>query len=413
MRSQWNPNDEDVPAKMVQVWGTTRTRAATGKVVAIAASVVALVLIIAFVIAMATNGTGSGTVAGAEPVSEAADDGSQAPDEDTPYPGDGIYTIQVSHTGYCLGTGEQTDGERDAVLIQTACKGAEPQIQLAETSTSGTYLINLLYPKDDYTACLEVDGKEPDNLLGPQQCSDDERQLFTLEPAGDGLFHVITAGGLCLDVRGQSADENAELGSAECSETSASQRYRFDAKSAAPSRPTRLGAWWARDGVYAAKWEAPIYDGGNEISGYVVRDCDGDQLAEVDADVLQVEVEAKKLTCVSVRAVNAAGEGDEATFQVTQKLGRHDKQSDRSLRFAFASALWRPGTRPRGDRGTAAGTTADSTGRGESRSAATVSVSGQSRSRTVSVSGQSGPGTVLLPVGRPTPDDPAGAAGPR
>ncbi|MGH8878882.1 MAG: hypothetical protein ACRD0P_16335 [Stackebrandtia sp.] len=318
MRSQWNTDDDDVPAKLGQVWGKTRDSAATGKVVAIAASVVAIVLIVAFVAAMAA-GSGDSDAAVGTGEDAASSDDTGGPDQspvDATYPGDGTYTIQVRHTGYCLGLTQLSDEDRQA-LVQTGCRKAEPEIVLAETSTAGTYAITLV--DDDQVDCLTLDADEPGQLLGPRSCEESPSQSFSLTPVDEGVYRVLTGSGLCLGVAEQSIEPDAVFNAVECSTTSAAQQLVFKGEGAVATLPTKLGAWWARDGVFTVKWEKPDDDGGLAVTGYVIRDCEGKDLATVDGDKYTVDVEIKALTCVNVRAVNAAGEGAEATNDVVQK----------------------------------------------------------------------------------------------
>lgn len=84
-------------------------------------------------------------------------------------------------------------------------------------------------------------------------------------------------------------------------------------------RPTKFGAWWAGDGKYEGKWEKPDSDGGQEITSYLVADCEGDELATVDANTYHVAVEIDELKCMSVQAVTAAGPGEVASFDIRSK----------------------------------------------------------------------------------------------
>ncbi|MGH8877475.1 MAG: hypothetical protein ACRD0P_09060, partial [Stackebrandtia sp.] len=85
---------------------------------------------------------------------------------------------------------------------------------------------------------------------------------------------------------------------------------------AAPSRPTKFGAWFAGSGTYEAKWEAPADDGGADIVSYVVGDCQGNNLAIVDSGTFGVSVQKDKLACMSVYAVNSQGMGTEAQHPI-------------------------------------------------------------------------------------------------
>lgn len=85
------------------------------------------------------------------------------------------------------------------------------------------------------------------------------------------------------------------------------------------SRPTKFGAWWAGEGKYAAKWDQPDSDGGQEITSYLVGDCDGNELATVEATTFHVTVEIDELKCMSVQAVTAAGPGEVASFEIAPK----------------------------------------------------------------------------------------------
>ncbi|MGH8875923.1 MAG: hypothetical protein ACRD0P_01035 [Stackebrandtia sp.] len=329
MQSQWNNNSEDVPAKMGKAWDKTKAGAGTGKVVAIAAGVVAVVLIIGVVIA--TIGGGSGTVdEGADKSSaknsEAADDSKP----DASYPKEGEYEIQVQHSGFCVGTDKQ-DGEDREVLVQQSCKDVVPKITLKTTPVNGVYTVGLSYEKENFDACLAADSEKVGDLLGPQQCSKGKDQQFSLEAAGDKSFNLLTSGGKCVGVPEGSADSGAMFAVSKCEKSAAYQRLKFEGGDV-PGMPTKLGAWWASEGKYGAKWEAPKDDGGSDLTGFIVSECEsGDELWKIDGDkykeqagdkggnndgIWEVTFEAEKIKCISVRAVNSSGEGQEATFKI-------------------------------------------------------------------------------------------------
>ena len=329
MQSQWNQNSEDVPAKMGKAWDKTKSSAGTGKVVAIAAGVVAVVLIIGVIIA--TVGGGSGTVAdGADKSSDKSPAADEKPDSDAAYPKAGEYDIQVKHSGFCVGTDKQ-DGVDREVLVQQPCKDVVPSISLKSTPVNGVYTIELSYKKDKFDACLAADSEKAGDLLGPQQCSKGKDQQFTLKDAGDKSFNLLTSGGKCVGVPEGSADSGAAFAVSECEDSAAYQRLTFEGGDV-PGMPTKLGAWWASEGKYGAKWEAPKEDGGSGITGYIIRECEsGDELWKIDGDkyseqagdkggnndgIWEVTFEAEKIKCVSVRAVNSSGEGQEATFKI-------------------------------------------------------------------------------------------------
>ncbi|MEV0646872.1 hypothetical protein AB0I28_16565 [Phytomonospora sp. NPDC050363] len=81
-----------------------------------------------------------------------------------------------------------------------------------------------------------------------------------------------------------------------------------------PSRPEAFGAWWASPGKYTAKWERPSNNGGLAITGYVLRKCGGAELARVGAGTFRVDVYHSSITCMTVQAINAKGEGRTAYF---------------------------------------------------------------------------------------------------
>lgn len=80
----------------------------------------------------------------------------------------------------------------------------------------------------------------------------------------------------------------------------------------APTRPEAFGVWGADTGKYTAKWEYPASDGGSRVTAYVVRKCDGTQLARVGSGTFRVDIYHPHLDCVTVQAVNAKGEGQTA-----------------------------------------------------------------------------------------------------
>ena len=82
------------------------------------------------------------------------------------------------------------------------------------------------------------------------------------------------------------------------------------------SRPMHFGAWFAGGDTYEGKWIEPTDNGGQEITGYLVTDCAGTELATVEASVLHVTVHADALTCMAVQAVTEAGPGEAATFEI-------------------------------------------------------------------------------------------------
>ena len=82
------------------------------------------------------------------------------------------------------------------------------------------------------------------------------------------------------------------------------------------SAPTAVVAWSMSGGKYRVKWAEPTGDADAKITGYVVSECDGGELKEVDGDTLFVTVKAEGLDCVSVHAVTESGPGDAATAEV-------------------------------------------------------------------------------------------------
>lgn len=327
MRSQWSDESEDVPAKMGNAWDKTRAGAGTGKVVAIAAGVVAVVLIIGVIIATAGGGD-TGNVA--EDTKSTKDKDGSGGEDGAPLPKPGEYSIQVEHSGFCVGTRKQDDVDRE-VLVQEPCKDVRPVIELKPMPVAGVYTIGLYYKKEKFDACLAADSDKTGDLLGPQQCSKGEEQQFSLEPSGEKSFQLKTSGGNCVGVPEGDAEAGAMFAIAECAESAAYQRLIFSGGEV-PGMPTKFGAWWAAEGKYGAKWEAPKDDGGSAITGYVIRECgDGKELFTLEGEeyekqagekggnndgIWEVGFEAEKVGCVSVRAVNSSGEGAEASFEI-------------------------------------------------------------------------------------------------
>lgn len=113
-------------------------------------------------------------------------------------------------------------------------------------------------------------------------------------------------------------EESGEATPPEDAESSTESEPSEDESSseAAVSAPTAVVAWSMQGGQYRVKWGAPADDGGAEITGYVVSECDGGELDEVGADTLYVTIKADGLDCVSVHAVTESGPGDVASVEV-------------------------------------------------------------------------------------------------
>ncbi|MEV0646873.1 hypothetical protein AB0I28_16570 [Phytomonospora sp. NPDC050363] len=80
--------------------------------------------------------------------------------------------------------------------------------------------------------------------------------------------------------------------------------------------PTSFDAWRTGAGKYAANWEWPVSDGGLRISGYILKKCDGTVLLDLNDATYAIEFNYPFLDCVTVQAVNAAGEGEKSTTWV-------------------------------------------------------------------------------------------------
>ncbi len=89
-----------------------------------------------------------------------------------------------------------------------------------------------------------------------------------------------------------------------------------ESPSVAVSAPTAVVAWATQDGQYRVKWGEPKDDGGEDITGYVVSECDGGELDEVGGDTLFTTIKDDNLDCVSVHAVTESGPGEAATAEV-------------------------------------------------------------------------------------------------
>ena len=114
------------------------------------------------------------------------------------------------------------------VLIQRACAG-DPNL-LLENLGEGRFRVRLAEP--DYVGkdCLAVDepGTEPGLLFAAWSCDDVPRQVFSLEPVGDGLFRIaLPAGGMCVDVLARDVAAGAQFDTEPCAEDVPSQQFQF------------------------------------------------------------------------------------------------------------------------------------------------------------------------------------------
>ena len=220
VRSQWNNDDEPT------AWGDAPAqsgRGLSGKVIAIAGGVVAVVLVIAFVAAMTAKGSDSDAA-------PAADSSGGSPETGTTgVPSDGVYSVGLASADQCLVNGPEKGNDGREVTVLGDCGDVYPMLTLTRAE-SGGYTVGMDFSEDDWQACLTVDspGDDTGYLVAGQDCEDGSAlQTFTLKPLDELDFAIVTSTGMCLEPLNSTLDAGTALATADCDDSAAPQRFRF------------------------------------------------------------------------------------------------------------------------------------------------------------------------------------------
>ncbi|MFI9812294.1 RICIN domain-containing protein [Saccharothrix variisporea] len=128
-------------------------------------------------------------------------------------PRNGIQRIRLSHTGLCVGEGqERFSGSARIVLGQHDCATATPPTEL-ERLPDGSFRIKL-HNADYGIGCATVDygGTDTGVLIAGTNCGNRVDQQFTLEPVATGyLLHSVPGARYCIGVYGGSREPGTQL----------------------------------------------------------------------------------------------------------------------------------------------------------------------------------------------------------
>lgn len=227
MQSQWN-NDKDVPEKMGQAWGKTKAGAGTGRVVAIAAGVVAVVLVVGVLVATLSSGDeggdsgGGGKATGSADAKDEAGGGDKGKDpESGSYPKKGDYQVVHGDTGLCLTSGPEPGNKERDVMILGDCGKAYPKKMAWAPAEHRQYTVKLDFAKDNWMACLAVDepADEWGYLMAGQDCDKkNDLQTFELWDQGDKKYSIaVKKTGMCLGPLEKAAKKGMAVSTVECS----------------------------------------------------------------------------------------------------------------------------------------------------------------------------------------------------
>ncbi|MGH8875924.1 MAG: RICIN domain-containing protein [Stackebrandtia sp.] len=236
MQSQWNNDNDDVPAKMGQAWGKTKAGAGTGRVVAIAAGVVAVVLVVGVLVAMMSAGGGDEKPSDkAEKTSGASESEADGGKEDSgnsgAFPKKGDYQVVHDKSGLCLTTGPEPRNEERSVIVLGDCGDTYPKKMSLKPGEHRQYSIGLDFTKDDWKACLTVD--KPADAVGYLMAGDDcdkknDLQVFELWDQGDKKYSVaVKKTGMCLGPLDANTKKGTPLNTVECDGGDKLQYFSF------------------------------------------------------------------------------------------------------------------------------------------------------------------------------------------
>ncbi|MEV0646878.1 hypothetical protein AB0I28_16595 [Phytomonospora sp. NPDC050363] len=161
------------------------------------------------------------------PASSAPSTDDKAVKEPT-YPVDGVYQIQVEHSGMCLGTGPERGHEQRSILVQQPCEAAWPDLELVEIE-DGRFTMTWKFA-DGWEMCLGVEtpGTEAGANFSGYDCDTDERLVFQLKPQAGGLYQIrVPVGDLCMGVKERSAERGAALETTKCAKGQGSQLFEI------------------------------------------------------------------------------------------------------------------------------------------------------------------------------------------